>query len=286
MRLVLFTLALAPVIALGQADTPGSHDHPAVKRWPGAVITDGEYRDSESFKFPLSDGLTKKVEGRYLFNIYRLPPRVTCAQLTRNYETAFKAQVFAQHSGTAVPAPDVVWPAGKWVAGEGKSKAGGQIFVLVGCPADDFEGPEMFLWVIENQRMQPVVEPDAVAIADGLSKDGRIALYGLNFAGKKADLTPDSARTLEALAKVLENQPGWMLRIEGHTDNVGGAKANLALSKKRANAVKAWLTAKLGVAADRLTTEAFGDTKPASANTTDIGRANNRRIEVMKLAAP
>lgn len=280
MRTALLLAALVPLAAAAQPDAHGTHDHPAVKRWPGAALTDGEYRQSETFRFPLKDGATKKVDGTYLFNIYRLPPRVTCAQVTRHYEGVFKG--FALHSGTAAPAEDVGWPDGKWISAEGNGKGGGQLFAVVGCPADNFEGPELFVWVIENLRMQPPVEPDAAALADALTKNGRVALYGITFVGKKTEPTADSGRALEQLAALLAAQPDWKLHLEGHSDNAGAAKVNLVLSKKRAEAVKAWLTTKHGVDAARLTTEGLGDKKPRSPNTTELGRANNRRIELSR----
>lgn len=276
---------MAPLLALlllSQVDAAETHDHPAVKRWPKATITTGEYRAHESFKFPLKDGATKKVDGTFLLNVYRLPPRVTCAQAVQFFETQFKERRLAVHRGTAAPAEDVVWPAGRWISGEGKGASGGQLFVLAGCPADDFEGPELFLWVVENPRMQPVIEPDAAALADELQRNGRVALYGITFASGKPQPTQDSAKALAALAELLEAHPDWSVLIESHTNDAGTAKANLALSKKRADAVKAWLTTKRGVAAERLTADGLGDQKPLSPATTEIGRANNRRVEIVK----
>ena len=71
--------------------------------------------------------------------------------------------------------------------------------------------------------------------------------------------------------------------IVGHTDNVGTPAANLALSGARAAAVKNALMSGFGVAGERITTKGFGDTKPAAPNTTAEGRAQNRRVEVVKL---
>ena len=72
------------------------------------------------------------------------------------------------------------------------------------------------------------------------------------------------------------------LEIQGHTDNVGGAAANLKLSQDRAAAVKAYLVQTHGVAADRLTTAGLGDTKPIADNGSEDGRAKNRRVELVK----
>jgi len=72
------------------------------------------------------------------------------------------------------------------------------------------------------------------------------------------------------------------VRIEGHTDNVGGAAANQTLSEKRAQSVRDWLVAH-GIAADRLTAQGYGAAKPVADNGTDEGRTKNRRVELVKL---
>jgi outer membrane protein OmpA-like peptidoglycan-associated protein len=73
------------------------------------------------------------------------------------------------------------------------------------------------------------------------------------------------------------------VRIEGHTDSTGDPARNLDLSKRRAEAVKKALVSQFGIAADRLTSEGFGDTKPIAPNDTPKGRAENRRVEFVKL---
>jgi len=70
--------------------------------------------------------------------------------------------------------------------------------------------------------------------------------------------------------------------IEGHTDNVGAAASNLALSSARAAAVKAALMTDFGIAGPRISTKGLGDTKPAAPNTTAAGRAQNRRVEIVR----
>jgi outer membrane protein OmpA-like peptidoglycan-associated protein len=80
---------------------------------------------------------------------------------------------------------------------------------------------------------------------------------------------------------MLTEHPDLSLTIEGHTDNVGDAQANVALSSKRAEAVKSYLVGK-GVSADRLSTKGLGATKPAAPNTTAEGRQQNRCVELVK----
>jgi len=73
------------------------------------------------------------------------------------------------------------------------------------------------------------------------------------------------------------------VRIEGHTDSTGDPARNLDLSRRRAEAVKKALVTQFGIAADRLTSEGFGDTKPIAANDNPQGRAENRRVEFVKM---
>jgi OmpA-OmpF porin, OOP family len=84
------------------------------------------------------------------------------------------------------------------------------------------------------------------------------------------------------VTQVLKTQPDLKLVIEGHTDSVGKAAYNLDLSKKRAESVKTYLVQKGGIDGARLTTQGFGDTKPIAKNDTDVGRAQNRRVELVR----
>ena len=80
---------------------------------------------------------------------------------------------------------------------------------------------------------------------------------------------------------MLKEHADLKLVIEGHTDNVGDAAANQALSEKRAAAVKAYLVGK-GVDASRLESKGLGATKPKVSNDTPEGRQTNRRVELVK----
>ena len=71
------------------------------------------------------------------------------------------------------------------------------------------------------------------------------------------------------------------VRIEGHTDNVGDKTANQGLSERRAQAVIGWLVAH-GINGGRLSARGYGDSKPVADNSTDEGRARNRRVELVK----
>jgi outer membrane protein OmpA-like peptidoglycan-associated protein len=135
--------------------------------------------------------------------------------------------------------------------------------------------------VVEVAAMEQKVEVDAAAMLEALERDGFIALYGITFDTGKDVIKPESEPLLAEIATLLTSNPRLKLAVEGHTDSVGDKKANLGLSKKRAESVKKWLTGK-GVAAARLSAEGFGDGKPVADNRTEDGRAKNRRVELVK----
>ena len=110
----------------------------------------------------------------------------------------------------------------------------------------------------------------------------KIVTHGINFDIDKSTIKPQSMGTLNMIVSVLKSNPNLKFEIDGHTDNTGKAAHNLTLSQQRAEAVKAQLV-KMGISASRLTTKGFGDTKPISDNTTPEGRANNRRVEFIKI---
>lgn len=114
-------------------------------------------------------------------------------------------------------------------------------------------------------------------IAARLQADGAVDLYGLYFDFGSANLRAESDAVLEQIAAFTRAHPGQRLLIEGHTDSVGGADANLRLSQARADAVRAALTRR-GVAAALLTSRGFGAERPVASNATVAGRASNRRV--------
>jgi len=114
-----------------------------------------------------------------------------------------------------------------------------------------------------------------------LEKEKRVRLYGINFDSDSDHLRDESKPTLDLVAKILKEHADWKLTIEGHTDSTSTPEHNQQLSESRANAVKTYLTA-AGIDAARLTPKGLGATQPIASNDNALGRAANRRVEVVR----
>ncbi len=111
--------------------------------------------------------------------------------------------------------------------------------------------------------------------------DAKIVTHGINFDYNKATLKPESMGTLNMIQKIMTGDPDVKFAVGGHTDGDGDAAYNLKLSQQRADAVRNQLIA-MGIDGVRLTAKGYGKTKPIADNTTDEGKANNRRVEFVK----
>jgi outer membrane protein OmpA-like peptidoglycan-associated protein len=100
----------------------------------------------------------------------------------------------------------------------------------------------------------------------------------IHFTTGEATILPDSEPILSELLSVMLSKGIDKLRVEGHTDNVGGTAKNQKLSQDRADAVLQWLV-NHGVAPEKLEAVGYGDSKPVAPNLTSRGRALNRRVE-------
>jgi outer membrane protein OmpA-like peptidoglycan-associated protein len=105
------------------------------------------------------------------------------------------------------------------------------------------------------------------------------AFDNLLFESGSDVIVSSSYASLDALARVLVDNPRYKLYLEGHTDNQGDDDANLDLSKRRAASVKSYLMNR-GVNGDRISTDGFGETRAKSTNETPEGRKINRRVEM------
>ena len=134
----------------------------------------------------------------------------------------------------------------------------------------------------DSQPGQRGAAIDGRMIEEQLVKRCRMELPGVYFAFGTADIDPISDRALAELARTLTAHPDWKVTVEGHTDSVGTDAANQALSKRRAEAVRARLGQRHGVKTEAWGAAGYGATRPRKSNATIEGRARNRRVELVR----
>jgi OmpA-OmpF porin, OOP family len=209
----------------------------------------------------MPDGNVKHVEGE--FHSWDIATReaISEIQVFRNFEAAIKKAGFTI---------DYTNSPSQIVGHKGKT----WIFI-------DNRGTYYYQTIVTEKQMQQEVTADASSLSDEISKSGHVAVYSIHFDTGKAVIQPDSESVLGEIAKLLQQNPDLKLRVEGHTGNQGSAAANQVLSEKRVQAVVGWLVAH-DVQASRLAAKGLGATKPVSDNSTEDGRAKNRRVELVK----
>ncbi|KAA2238949.1 OmpA family protein [Chitinophaga agrisoli] len=144
------------------------------------------------------------------------------------------------------------------------------------APDFDKEGGAFF---VSNIRLA-VGAPDT---RNKLITEGKFTTHGILFDVNSDKIQAGSYGSLQDIANVLKENASVRVKIIGHTDADGDDKLNLDLSKGRADAVKEALTRTFGIDAARMETDGKGKTQPIDNNTTPAGKANNRRVEFIKL---
>ena len=258
--------------AFAQADAEGSKDHPVLARMAGYHIDDYMEQEFGAHDFVVGDD-PKKVEGRYWMIAYVINEGAKNPgplSIARNYTNALVAR-----KGKKVY--EEVDAGGGYSTASMPLGDGRTLWVQISIS----NGGEAYsLHIVEEAAMQQQIEVTADWLAEQLAKSGSVALEGITFDTAKAVIKPESKPVLDQIGALLKKDAALRLEIQGHTDNVGSPTTNLTLSQQRAEAVKKYLTDMHQVAAARLTTAGFGDTRPVADNKTEEGRAKNRRVEL------
>jgi OmpA-OmpF porin, OOP family len=283
MRQFVFALMLVCVAAPAAAqnawqepDEEGCKDSKLVTRMTGCRISSCQVREFDARDLPISkydpnkgERPMKEFEGAVEELHYDCSPKTPALQIGRNIENALKAAGFKIIFGGREDDRYLVY-----------AEKGAQVMHVEAEPVNEFF--RYTQTAILQKAMTQEVVADASAMEAEINKTGSVALYGINFDTGKATLQAGSETMLEEIAKLLKSRTDWRLEVQGHTDNVGQKAANLTLSQQRAKTVVDWLT-KNGVDASRLVAKGYGDSNPVADNTTDEGRAKNRRVELKKL---
>lgn len=126
--------------------------------------------------------------------------------------------------------------------------------------------------VLDSQDRCPNTPQGAI-----VDRDGCWAFHGILFDFDKATIKSEYRGLFDNAINVLKRNPGLTVQIQGHTDSRGSERYNQRLSERRASAVKQYLV-NHGISSSRLTTRGFGELQPVDSNSTDAGRAHNRRV--------
>jgi OOP family OmpA-OmpF porin len=265
--------------ALAAQDAPKSKDHPLLSRYPASHITEYE-KNYNAVEFAVgSQGgapQRKSIEGdttriRYFHNNADKQP--SPLQLIRNYQNAIKGiggEVVYERLPRDADGGETTL----------KATTGGKE-VWVRIEPDIFSAPAQSykVWIVEVAAMQQVVK--ANKLLEEINRSGFVTLY-VNFDTGKSDLKADGKAAVGEVAAMLKAAPSLRIAVEGHTDNVGQAAANKALSEQRARSVMTAIVA-AGIDAKRLTAAGFGQERPIADNRSEDGRAKNRRVELVKM---
>ena len=286
-------LALAPLAASAQEEwkephIPAAKEHRVLKFYPQSHVDSYEVVDFDAVEMVMgkknNEAVTGSVEGKVTKYHSLHKPGTSALEMLRNYENALKKAGFTTllaHKGELAGAPINFNQSIGTFRLDANGKPAVYVYMIAG---GDPQYPDSTVTIVDVKDMEQKLEANAEGWYEEIAKSGRVAVYGINFDTGKATLRPESAPVLEEVRKLAAAHPEMKLKIEGHTDNVGNAGANRKLSEERAAAVKSWLVGK-GVKGQQLATAGLGDSKPVGDNTTDAGRAQNRRVELVKVGS-
>ena len=297
----LLVFALTTTSALAQ-DIAGSADHPLIGRFEGSVIRGYDAKSFDEYSFPqapVSGDATDSflpIEGATTRIAYIVPGDASMAEVARNYEIALLDRgfdVLFECADDDCGGPDFAWeieqfplplmivdPFNFRYLGARSTSETGKVYAAVLFSVDNDRRVRVQVTVVETEEMA-LRMVDAEAMAEEVLETGRVALYGIQFDTDEATIRPDSEATLAEMAAFLSANPDLQVVIVGHTDNQGSMEYNLALSARRAEAVRDALVSTHGISGGRMAHAGAGFLAPLATNATEQGRALNRRVEII-----
>ncbi len=235
-----------------EPDAAGCLDSRIVPRLLGCRIDNCEHKDSDRREVTLRENekgepVTSVVEAESRSVMYECAEKTTPADIVPQAVDALKAAQF-----------DIPY---QFTDQEGTVTARkGDLWVLLDAASRYYTLTELKTKVSEESEM------DAAEMADAIERHGRIAIPSLSFTPGTADMTPESIPALQEIEAMLEDNPSWRIRVEGHTDSP-------SLAQRRSAAVVSWLV-QHQVQRERLESSGLGDVQPAA--------NGHHRIELVK----
>ena len=166
---------------------------------------------------------------------------------------------------------------GNVVSGSGDRTKGGLIGAAVGATIGGLVGRQMDKQEAELRQQMAGTGVEVQRQGDTIRLQ---APENITFDTNRAEVKPQFQPVLTQLSQSIQQYPGTVVQIEGHTDSTGSAAYNQTLSENRAGAVRSYMVQR-GVEPTRLASVGYGMTRPVADNTTVAGRAQNRRVEVL-----
>jgi len=272
--LAVFLLALSV-----PAQSAEVKEHPLIRPFPGSrLIPGGQYLDFAEYTFQVTDPAGKKavkktVQGKYWELTYRLfdakgnwDGSHSILEYRENYKQAAmekNGEILFEDSGYLTFA----------LPGENGAKTW--------CSVHIWNKSQQDIRIIEEKGFEKSLTFGPAEMKAALDAEGRVSLHGILFDVDKATLQPESVNQLQHVLTLLKDYPDLSLQVQGHTDDQGADDYNMNLSQKRAETVVAYLGL-FGVDPGRLTPKGFGESRPVAPNTTEEGRAKNRRVDLVK----
>ncbi len=275
---------LAGLIFCAAVQLPAQNipEHPVIKPFPNSVLAKNmsKYNKFDQFEFTVLSKTTKKkekvtVKGQY----WRLLYEVRKANGDRVRDIS-KAEFFENYKNAALEK-----------GGEILYEDVGSLFIKI--PKDDGGNTwckvspvanlgQIYLVIVDEEGFKQSLTFGADELKKILDAEGKVVLHGILFDLDKSTLKQESEKQLHHIVTLMLNNKGLKLEIQGHTDNQGKDDYNMELSRKRAETVSGYLQL-FGIENMRLVAKGYGETRPIASNDSEEGRAQNRRVELIKI---
>lgn len=294
------------LLAQRTTDIEGSKDYPLVSRFKGSVI---EWYQNKNFDryfiLSLKDNKISnyEVDGKITRIQYSVGKEHSVFEIYKSYESALKTAGFDiltmlddkncgvnlqeqlyndEFNGLNKLPREAANPGDDEFAYlAAKKKVDNKDIYIVAYTANERGDLLVTFDAVEVQAL----EDDLVTvknIAEDITSSGHIAIYGIYFDTGKSNIKPESVNALKNIAEYLNNNTNKKFLIVGHTDNTGDFDTNMKLSTDRANSVTNELTTKYGVKTEQLKSVGDGSTAPIATNSSEEGKAKNRRVEIVE----